>query len=202
MSMFRSLISVMGGGSILPPAYQQVEYIEGTGTQYIDTGFVDTGHSDYEMEFELTTLARNYQMYIGGYRYAPAFPKAFANSETFSTMRIQSSSDISFTVSPGILYDLKVEGTTATLNNTSQAISRGRGVDPNLTVYIFSCSGEPNLISAMKLYGLKMYNNSVLIREFIPCYRKSDNEIGLYDKVNDVFYTNDGNGTFIKGPDV
>lgn len=36
----------------------------------------------------------------------------------------------------------------------------------------------------------------------IACYRKSDNEIGLYDIINDVFYTNDGTSTFTKGADV
>lgn len=36
----------------------------------------------------------------------------------------------------------------------------------------------------------------------VPCYRKSDGEIGMYDLVNGVFYTNSGSGTFIKGDDV
>ena len=37
-----------------------------------------------------------------------------------------------------------------------------------------------------------MYYNGTLVRDFIPCYRNSDNEIGLYDLVNDIFYTNQG----------
>jgi hypothetical protein len=36
----------------------------------------------------------------------------------------------------------------------------------------------------------------------IPCYRKSDNEIGVYDIINEKFYTNIGTGTFTKGADV
>lgn len=36
----------------------------------------------------------------------------------------------------------------------------------------------------------------------IPCYRKSDNVIGMYDLVADKFYTNEGTGSFIKGSDV
>lgn len=40
------------------------------------------------------------------------------------------------------------------------------------------------------------------VYEFIPCYRKADAEIGLYDIANNVFYTNDGTGTFLKGADV
>ena len=40
------------------------------------------------------------------------------------------------------------------------------------------------------------------IRNFVPCYRKSDNVIGLYDTVEGVFYTNAGTGSFTKGVDV
>lgn len=36
----------------------------------------------------------------------------------------------------------------------------------------------------------------------IPCYRKSDGVIGMYDLVSKVFYTNEGTGTFTKGNDV
>jgi len=202
MSMFRNLIMVSGGGSILPPAYQQVEYIEGTGTQYINTNFVDAGNTDYEMQFELTTFARNYQMYIGGYRNQPAFPKLFASGDQFSLLRIQSSSDHTFNVAPGIRYSIKIEGSILTFNNTTLSLTRGSGKDAATTIYVFNCYSEPNLISAMKLYSLKMYDNGVKVRDLVPCYRKSDNEIGLYDIVNNVFYTNAGTGTFIKGPNV
>ena len=37
----------------------------------------------------------------------------------------------------------------------------------------------------------------------VPCYKKSNNEIGLYDTLNDIFYTNGFSGTpFTKGPDI
>lgn len=57
-------------------------------------------------------------------------------------------------------------------------------------------------ITRYRLYSFKMYDNNTLTRDMIPCYRKSDTEIGLYDLVNDVFYTNQGTGIFYKGPDV
>ena len=50
--------------------------------------------------------------------------------------------------------------------------------------------------------SIKIYEQNVLVRNYIPCYRKADNVIGLYDKVNGVFYTNAGSGTFLKGSDV
>ena len=54
----------------------------------------------------------------------------------------------------------------------------------------------------MQLYTFKIYDNDVLVRDFMPCYRKSDNEIGLFDSVNGKFYTNKGSGTFEMGLEV
>ena len=50
-----------------------------------------------------------------------------------------------------------------------------------------------------KLYYCKVRQNNVLVRDFIPCYRKVDWVIGLWDKVNKQFYTNSWIWTFIKG---
>lgn len=52
------------------------------------------------------------------------------------------------------------------------------------------------------VYGFQIFHLGSLILNFIPCYRKSDNEPGMYDTVNNVFYTNAGTGTFIIGNDV
>ena len=49
-----------------------------------------------------------------------------------------------------------------------------------------------------RIYYLKMYYNWTLVRDFIPCYRKSDNVIWFRDRVNKVFYTNRGSGSFTK----
>ena len=54
----------------------------------------------------------------------------------------------------------------------------------------------------MNLYYFRIYDNDTLVRDFIPAKRNSDNEVGLYDLVNDVFYTNSGTGTFTAGPEI
>ena len=56
--------------------------------------------------------------------------------------------------------------------------------------------------ASAKLYACKIWDNNVLVRDFTPCYRKSDNEIWLWDKVNNEFYPNAGTWTFTKWPDV
>lgn len=53
-----------------------------------------------------------------------------------------------------------------------------------------------------RLGYLQFYDEDTLMIDLIPCYRKADNVIGMYDLVNDKFYTNEGTGTFLKGKDV
>lgn len=75
----------------------------------------------------------------------------------------------------------------------------------NYPVFLFAQneSGSARHVrDSMRLYYCKIFTNGVLQKEFIPCYRKNDGVIGLYDLVNNAFYTNSGSGTFTKGSDV
>ena len=53
-----------------------------------------------------------------------------------------------------------------------------------------------------RLYSCTICENSNYCRNFIPCYRKSDNKLGLYDLVEGKFYTNQGTGDFERGKDI
>ena len=63
-----------------------------------------------------------------------------------------------------------------------------------------SKASDPNY---SKTQDFKIYDDDVLIQYFIPCYRISDNVIGMYEIVNDQFYITAGTtGGFTKGPDL
>lgn len=50
-----------------------------------------------------------------------------------------------------------------------------------------------------KVYYLKMWDGDILIRDFIPCERKRDGAVGMYDLANNKFYKSQGSENFIKG---
>ena len=56
-------------------------------------------------------------------------------------------------------------------------------------------------IFGMKIYGVELFEDSVLVRKLIPAKRKSDNVLGMYDMVTEKFFTNAGTGTFTAGPE-
>ena len=70
---------------------------------------------------------------------------------------------------------------------------------PNM--YIFNFNPLDSRHSKAKLYYFKIYVEDVLVRDFIPCYRNSDNVVGMYDLVSNTFFVNQGTGTFTKGSD-
>ena len=46
----------------------------------------------------------------------------------------------------------------------------------------------------------QMYKAGILVGDFVPTKRNSDNVLGMYDKVTNTFLTNSGTGIFIAGP--
>lgn len=58
-------------------------------------------------------------------------------------------------------------------------------------------NSTPSWNISARLYGCKIWDDGILVRNFIPVIRNSDDEVGLYDTINGVFYTNANNsGSF------
>lgn len=57
----------------------------------------------------------------------------------------------------------------------------------------------PNQNFLGKIYYAKIWKSGTLIRDFIPVKRKADDVIGMYDQVNNIFYTSPNGIAFIGG---
>lgn len=66
----------------------------------------------------------------------------------------------------------------------------GVGFGANNTDYYFTGN----------IYRQRAYQNNVLVGDFIPAIRNSDNVVGMYDAVSGTFFENQGTGTFTAGP--
>lgn len=93
----------------------------------------------------------------------------------------------------------------ATLNYVSR--TSDMLVDYTMTneLYLFAqnYNGSPRFGDERRIsYFQYEDNDGNLICDLVPCYRKSDGEIGTYDKARGLFLTNAGTGSFTKGPDV
>jgi len=196
---------IAGPAKELPSEYQQVEYIESSGTQWIDTQVeINNGFANRVaiIDFSISSLTvagtgnysslfgANYSLQLGWYADGK-FTDGSGSSNT--VLNINTRYIYKGDYNDGKSYINDVNLTTRALNNSQSYIYLFRSNDG---------SSSTRYLSSGKIYSAKIYENSILIRNFIPCYRKADNEIGLYDLVNNVFYTNAGTGTFLKGNNV
>ena len=184
----------------VPQTYQQVEYIESTGTQWIYTPFIQTQNHIYQEYYDIqfTTLETNQLLGYNAGALLGIINNYYTlgdsvNITTASTSRFQGI--VQTNTNNGFAAQGTIDQYSATRirNNFSQSRTFCIG---NLTAQesIYACKA--------KYYLIKLYADSMKIAEFIPCYRKSDNVIGMLDLVNNVFYTNAGSGTFVKGNNV
>ena len=87
---------------------------------------------------------------------------------------------------------ISVDGVTTTAGSNVATFSNGGN-----TLYIFARKGPDRYCSA-KLWGLKIYINDELVRDFVPGIKNT--VAGLYDMLNDVWYVSQSNAELIPGP--
>ena len=62
-------------------------------------------------------------------------------------------------------------------------------------------SNSPQRNANAALYYFKLFVNGDLVRDMVPC-KNSNNVVGMYDLVNDTFYTSPNGAAFVAGPEV
>lgn len=204
-----SEIKVQKRKTRLPEEYQEVEYLESTGTQYIDTGVKCQNNIGCSVEFAFNNNSTTYQyllgeVTVGTSRFSPIFLDKENNSGFFSY-----TATLSFSFNTYGAFDTnkhKVDfNSDGKRNVIYDGIQKGvigetaTGLGKN--IYIFGRNNS-SLISDRvyaKIYSLKLYDNGIIVRNFVPCYEKSTKIAGLYDLVNGVFYKNKGTGFFSVG---
>ena len=184
----------------LPTGYTELEYIESTGAQYIDTG-VPPGSYTLTFDFSFSQNGKRNLMghtanggwYFGCYEngdYDGGIARARINLSAYSrrTIKIESSSGSSDSI-----QTLTVDGQTVTAQ-------RSTSVSQNLSV--FKITGADYWVSGRLYNGpFTVELNGELFRDFVPC-KNASGEVGLYDLVSKSFFGNSGTGSFVAGPEV
>lgn len=200
--------------AILPAEYQQVLYIESTGTQYILTDFKHGANTAMEaiLKYSSQPSADEYNGirydantdYYAFYGYNNSTGNFEVNvrlSDSFVTRHIPFDTNIH-----KFVYDVRnkkygidndISTTTKTINvNTNNNYTK----QVLFAMRRYNNSASIQNYCSEKLYNFKWYSSGAMTANLYPCYRKADGVIGLYDNLGNRFYTNDGTGTFLKGP--
>lgn len=207
--------------------YQIVEYIESSGTQYIDTGIAPgsyvgrlkieadmafsstpTGSSTYSVLFGAgyyNSTATNRRQILVGYRGATSTSKpSYMNAGGSLGDGVKAFSDATLDANRHI-YGIDQVNSNFIFDDKTQSFSTSVSSTLTRNLLIFaseqsSSSGSPvGWYSSAKCYGFKIYDGDTLLRDFVPVRNGSVG--GLYDKVSETLFTNSGTGSFTLGAD-
>ena len=188
--------------------YEQLRFIEGTGTQYIDTGVKANSNVDMEAEIAVTNHGWhvNDTPDVGGFMGNAVCGDSGGNRRS---LRIYNENNIYFynanTGWPTVYHKLSVvmernkyqiKGNEFFMNDVLQiSTTSGTWTDATNNMELLR-SGE--LPVKGRLYSSKVWVDNHLERDFIPAKRLSDGKLGMYDLVYHQFYTNAGTGEFLE----
>lgn len=206
--------AIPGGSSEVPSEYKRLLYIESTGTQYIETGVIPNTYLGFEIDYLSKNTLENpgtlfgyrYMPYSHGYHLTlwtsnPTTKKGhflFGTSSEGAVESIRYNAGITPNKREKIIFHNK---TLSRPDGTSQTFTTNTQINTSGTIVLFALRQNTILAehSHTQLYDLKFTYSGNPFKHFIPAMRKSDNVVGLYEKVSGEFYTNAGTGTFLYG---
>ncbi len=200
----------------IPADYLLVDWIQSVGQQYIDTGFVPTAKTKVEARTRLSEVAqsgrlfgvlgRNYpenalnlEVYVRDSAIGSSMKNALTGDYTASGINAETTTAHAY-VLDAANKAFRMDGVARTCNQTDVTGDAGEG----RTLFVFACrhasenapQGEADYFSKQALSFLRLWDNGVLVRDFVPCRRLADGELGLYDCVGGEFHGNLGSGGF------
>lgn len=180
----------------LPEGYLQLSYIQGSGTQYIDTGFKPNNNTRVVMDvasvaegtfaFFGTRDTETTNAYILWQLNSTSIRSDYGANQVQQTVDSTESRVVIDKHEASCMYG------SVSIENESSTFSCAN----NLLLFTTSTGGivDERKASA-KLYSCKIYDDDLLIRNFVPVKNDSD-QVGLYDLIEEKFYANAGTGAF------
>ena len=204
---------------IIPAEYTRLEYLESTGTQWIDTNYLPNNLTNFEIKYMHT--AWNTSMYANIPYGCTDFPDGYAaNNGLFRTNRGMygdfrriawgnelpgSNITLDDVAELNNWYTDKYLQNKIYINNVLVATSSTPITSQwtaSRTLWLFARNSTDPYQSIMRLGYAKAWEGDTQIFNMIPARRNSDNVLGMYDTVSGTFFTNAGSGTFIAGPEL
>lgn len=204
-------------GPILPDVYVQVEYIESSGEQYINTKIVPT--IDTAMEISLAVTDSNSSslnwcgsVLIGNQGWFAVGSYSFNSLVAYFSVDNRAGATIDFDTN---FHEYYISNGCQKIDNVEYSNTITEFKNKMLEIYFFKGNNNfsRNTTTKQKIKYAKIFENNKLIHYFIPCYTKDitvnsngkscdPGTAGMYDVIEKKFYTNDGTGEFIKGKQI
>ncbi|MBO7483572.1 MAG: hypothetical protein J6T55_00395, partial [Alphaproteobacteria bacterium] len=174
----------------------EVEYLESTGTQYIDLGITSKSSMRAKSKFNLANVSA--QAVFGSATVsATGVGVFFGTAATGAVYCNKTDTPISpsLTLVANTNYEFDMSLTTVSINGVNYTASTTSDNNYNMLLFARILAGNVDRRISGKIYYFKLYDNGVLVRDFIPVLAP-DGEACMYDKVTKKLFCNAGTGTF------
>lgn len=178
--------------SNLPLEYQQVEYIEQVGKYHININYIPTVNT--RIVYEVLNANASYGFETGtrvAYQDNQFVSCVYSSTSGKSRFYYADNEyeDIEVDTSQKHTYEMNGNGTYYIDGELKATKTGSFTVERSILIWNFNNGSSANSINAAgRLYSYKVYENGELQRDLIPCYRRKDRSVGLYDLVNGTFY--------------
>lgn len=201
---FQTLVdAVLQEASGVPFEYLVLDYIETTGSQYINTRFKHNQNTRVVIDAETTIGHQNHSwLYEGRVSSSVSSKGVFLLSgKTWNADYDNSGNRVSFpNVSSIGRVKIDYNKNVLTINGVTHTFEPAE-FQSTVDMCLMACNtnGEIAGFITGRLYTCQIYDNDKLVRDYVPVKHKTSGVIGLYDRANSVFYANAGDGEFIEG---
>lgn len=200
--------------SVLPSGYTQLQYIKSTsdGAQYIDLNIklYETLNTDYDIATKFNVIGPGYgnnqPTLFGCQNSTSPWPGTFIRMNSIDASVINGryiGGTAKDNTLGGLNIDIELPVQTSPNKNVTNLNNGGNTHDFGTSLFcVFTnTSNNPSKFIEAKLYYFKLFVGGVLVRDLVPG-KNSNDVVGMYDLVNDVFYTSPNGAAFVAGPSI
>ena len=183
-----TLLTLKKGVKLLPDEYQPLEYLQSSGSQWIDTGV--QGNNNVEVSVTAITPSSSSAVQLFGNNINSS--KGFTCNVGNSTGNVSRFGGDSFQgklfVDDDSYHTYNVSQAGLFVDGTSKKTWSSQTFTQDGTLYLLAAqtsSGASNIMpNGTKIKASYVKHNDTLVRHFIPAKRISDNVLGMYDLAN------------------
>ena len=217
-AMFVAVVAIFAfvsaHAATLPAGYTELEYLQSTGTQWIDTGYIlQSNDVTYEWTAEDLSTMTNTSLFGSEQTEDPKYSGILYGSKTSRSLFVGNRSHAVTYSSDSGFHDWVLSLTNdhnATLYKDGTLISNvsfSGDLQKSISIGVFNNHKSiSNQYAKMMLKKFVIKDNNIVKVKLVPARRDSDGVLGMYDLADanpsTAFHTNAGTGTFVAGPAV
>lgn len=176
-----------------------VEYIESTGTQYIDTGFKPNNNTRIISDCEVVSASGLMNPFGAWNSGKNAF--IFLTTNTLDNAYLYyGSQELSGNFFFSGRHLVNVNKNTLIIDGSNIVSANQETFSCSYNIYLFGFNNDGTILnqaSSIRMYSCQIYDNDILIRDYVPA--KQNGVYGLWDKKGKKFYSSASNTQFIGG---